>query len=135
MDQDRLSRLGAFAEIFEADGFKFAELRGREESSPGVFQMPWYDLSEPAATFTQLCYDDGWVLPNFDWMEWSRTPEASAPRDDPEAVGKATAEQLAKLLTMRIRADRFCDGALAEAFDAGLLLRVTRRAQELAKAG
>ncbi len=58
-----------------------------------------------------MAYANGWVLP-----------------DAPEVLSRATPEQLEKLLTAVIRADRFCDGALAGERESGLLARVCRRA-------
>jgi ADP-ribosylglycohydrolase len=83
-------------------------------------------MSEAATAFHTLCYDDGWVGP--DW------PEATQLRDDPAALEVATAEQLAGLLTLLVRGEHFCDGTLQEAFDRGLLTGITRRAKVLAGA-
>ena len=50
---------------------------------------------------------------------------------DPEAVARATKDDFSWVLTTCIRADRFCDGYLADAFDAGLIGRVVLRAGQL----
>ena len=41
---------------------------------------------------------------------------------------------LANVLTTCLRADRFCDGYLADAFAAGLIGRVVKRAEQLLRA-
>ena len=51
--------------------------------------------------------------------------------DDPTALEHATAVDLARVLTTYIRADRFCEGYLASAFEAGLIMRVVERAEVL----
>lgn len=95
---ERLARLGAFTDVFAADGFQFAEMRGRNEMESGVLQMPWSEISGQAMAFHQLCFDNGWVVP-FDWGSWKDTPEAIGLRDEPNTLFKATPEQIPTLLT------------------------------------
>jgi hypothetical protein len=61
----------------------------------------------------------------------SGSKDAMRLRDDPKALAAASAEQLAKLLTVLIRQDRFVEGALNGAFEAGLLTGIVRRAAGL----
>jgi Family of unknown function (DUF6508) len=137
--KQRLAKLAEFVSFFETDGFKFAEMRGGKEIKPGLFEMPWSELSDPARRFYESCYADGWVLPKFDWSQWGRTREARDLLNDTNepspgaSLAKATPEQLAMLLTALIRNDRFCEGYLHGAFDSGLLLAIVRRARELAE--
>jgi hypothetical protein len=83
--------------------------------------------------FIDAAYAMDWVLRDFDWSEWMQTPEAIALRDDTEVLKRANPDQLAKLLTMLIRQDRFVEGSLAETFDSGLLTAILRRAAALAE--
>ena len=71
------------------------------------------------------------MLTDFDWPSWKDTPEALGLRDDPKVLKQATSVQLAKLLTVLIRQDRFVEGALAGAYNSGLLTAVLRRAEGL----
>ena len=65
----------------------------------------------------------------FAWPDWAGTPEAIALRTGTAtALARATPDQLAKLLTMLIREDRFNEGALAESFETGLVAAIVRRA-------
>jgi len=80
--------------------------------------------------FVEVAYEDGWVSPEVDWPSWIETEEARQLRDDP-AIEQATVEQLQKLLTTVIRQDRFVTGALAEAFETGLLTAILRRVEQL----
>ena len=50
---------------------------------------------------------------------------------DPDAMAQATEDDLALVLTTCVRADRFCEGYLADAFKAGLIGRVALRAGQL----
>ncbi len=127
----RLDALAPFLPVFEAPGFVFATMERSEEVEPGTFTMPWSSLSEPATRFVETAYENGWVLSDFDWGSWMGTAEAVRLRDDLAELAQATTEQLAKLLTTVIRQDRFVEGALAAAFDAGLLTAILRRVQQI----
>jgi predicted RNase H-like nuclease len=133
----RLARLGQFAAKFQENGFVFAEMHGGSKIKPGAYEMPWSCLNETAARFYQQCYDDGWVLPGFDWMEWIEKPEARgllcAPENPSTGVNlpSASPEQLAMVLTALIRNDRGCEGYLEGAHASGLLTSIVRRAEDL----
>lgn len=75
----------------------------------------------------EAAYAEGWIRP-FDWPTWKETDEAKALLDDPST---ATEEQLSKLLTALVRADRFSEGTLRWAIATGLAARMARRADEL----
>jgi hypothetical protein len=98
---------------------------------PGVMILPYFSLSEMAWSFEQKAYDLGWVMPDFDWGARKQTPEAISLRDDDQASAQATPDQLARLLTVCIRQDRFCEGTLEGAFESGLLTRILERAAVL----
>ena len=119
-----LRALALYAPIFEADGFSWG--RWIDPDHPQV--MPYFVESDGALAFIDEAYRQGWVIKNFPWSEWIASEEAEKLRSEPGAVEAATAEQLGKLLTSCIRGDRFREGTLAEAFDAGLLTRIARRA-------
>ena len=78
-----------------------------------------------------MAYRDGWVRPDFDWPAWAQTPEAQRLRDDREALEQATVLELARLLTVVIRSERFGEGAVAEAIESGLVAAVLRRIEQL----
>jgi hypothetical protein len=60
-------------------------------------------------------------------------PEARSLAGDRAALGQASEDQLAKLMTALIRQDRFVEGNLAAAFRDGLLLAMAERARALVK--
>jgi hypothetical protein len=130
--RERLAKLAEFCSAFEAEGFQFGKWSGRKPVSPGTIEMPYFELSASAAAFEQHCYQNGWVQQDFDWPEWSLSAEAVALRDDPPKLAHASADQLAKLLILSIRQERFCDGSLTAAHNSGLLLAILRRARDLA---
>jgi hypothetical protein len=101
----------------------------------GAIVMPWFEYSPQAGEFRAAVGLSGLLQMGFAWPDWAGTPEAIALRTDREALDRATPDQLGKLLTMLIRADRFTEGALAEAFESGLITAVARRAKKLAETG
>jgi hypothetical protein len=74
----------------------------------------------------------GWVERDFDWGTWMGTPEALNLRDAPASLVNATPAQLAHLLTVVIRQDRFAEGSLVASYESGLLTGILRRAAVLA---
>ena len=125
--EPRLDNLAAFLPVFADPDFVFATMEGGSKDGT----MPWSRLSEHAERFVDTAYEDGWVSPEVDWPSWKETEEARRLRDDPTAIPEATVEQLQKILTTVIRQDRFVTGALAGAFESGLLTAVLRRLDQL----
>jgi hypothetical protein len=129
--RERLLALAAFLPLFEEPGFVFGFWHGGEQVSPGVLAIPYFSLGATASSFVHMAYDQGWVLTDFNWPAWKGTEEAITLRDNPAALEKASPDQLAKLLTVVIRQDRFAEGALNSAFESGLLTAIARRAAAL----
>ncbi len=119
--QPRLQNLAAFLPEFEDADFSVGDIES----------LVHFDYSESMSRFVDTAYEDGWVSPEVDWPSWMETEEARRLRDDPTAIPDATVEQLQKLLTTVIRQDRFVTGALAGAFESGMLTAVVRRAEQL----
>ena len=59
----------------------------------------------------KAAYDLGWVK-QFDWSAWMGTPEAKRLTECRDLVASATHDQLANLLTVYIRDERFNEGTL-----------------------
>ena len=103
---ERLERLATFAAVLEPPGFVAGAYVG-PEVAPGVWRMPSVRYHPEVDRFHDLAYEDGWVRTDFDWGEWSETPEALSLRDEPTALASATPDQLAKLITVLVRQERF----------------------------
>ena len=131
--QQRLQALAGFLPQFERDGFVFGQWSPSSEREDGVTILPHYSLSPTAASFLRTAYNQNWVLTDFAWPSWMKTAEAISLRDDPLALAAASPTQLAQLLTVLIRQDRFVEGALGSAYESGLLTRILRRAAVLAQ--
>ena len=132
MKPEALQALAAFLPELRRPGFTAGEVQGGDESEPGVFRMPFVSYDRAVDSFVEAAYQHSWILRDFDWPAWAQSAEAQSLRDDEAAIGVATAEQLARLLTVCIRQDRFVDGALLAAFQSGLILRIVERAAALA---
>ena len=128
---ERLRGLASFLPAFESAGFEFGRWN-RPESSDGVLTLPFFVLSETADAFVNTAYELGWVEPGFDWGTWMGTEEAQSLRDSPTSLAGATPEQLAHLLTVIVRQDRFVEGSLLASYESGLLTGILRRAADLA---
>ena len=119
--------------MFQAADFQFGYWEGGTQEE-NVLELPHFVPGEQACLFCDAAYRLGWVQEDFDWPAWKETPEAKRLRDDPTALANATPEQLAHLLTVCIRQDRYVEGSLASRFKSGLLIGILRRAAELATA-
>ena len=127
----QLDGLASLLPAFEAADAESGEWKGGDEVEPGSFTMPWFTHSELTSRFVDIAYRDAWVRPDFDWGEWTQTPEARRLRDDRGALEEATVVDLAHVLTVVIRSDRFAEGAIAEAIESGLVTAVLRRIDQL----
>ncbi|WAI02049.1 DUF6508 domain-containing protein [Methanogenium organophilum] len=93
--------------------------------------MPDFCFSDDADAFVRMAYTHGWVNTDFNGPDWVHTAEAEGLRDDPRCMACATPDQLSRLLTVVIRQERFCEGALESAFESGLLTAICHRAAQL----
>ena len=131
-DQQRLEALAKYLPIFNAPGFKFSEVTPAEVEGD-VIRLGWTSYGPEAQSFMQDCYDYGWVQ-STNWTEWMQTAEAQALSQDPARVATASIEDLARVLTVCLRRDRFVEGSLGEEFERGLITRIVARARELSAA-
>jgi hypothetical protein len=129
--KQRLRKVATFSTVFKQKGFRFGKMVTKDVDT-GEFTMPYYTFSKKADAFIKTCYECGLVLSDFDWGTWKGTAEALELRDNRDAIARATADQIAKLLTVLIRLECFCAGSLAGVFKSGLLGAILRRAVALA---
>ncbi len=127
--RERLAALAGFRTVFERDGFQFAA-QVPDERDGDLITLGWTSLGVEAGRFYQMVYDYGWVC-RLDWSAWRDTEAGGRLMHDPDAMAQATEDDLARVLTTCVRADRFCEGYLADAFDTGLIGRAVLRAEQL----
>jgi hypothetical protein len=126
---DRLRAVGAFADELAAEGFDHGQWRGGERREDGVITMPWFEFSNRALAFVTALAG---IIEPFDWPTWAATDEAKRLYEDRDVLATATPEQLSNLATSLVRSDRFNEGALASAFESGVMGAIARRAAALA---
>ena len=135
-DKTRLDKLAAFVPILRDQNSPCVELiplRGKGTSEePYVMGTGGPVLTEPGMRFRQMATDAGWVMKDFDWPQWAQSKDAELLFTNRSALSRSSEEQLAKILTVLIRQDRFIEGELAGAFQSGLILAVAERAEALA---
>ncbi|MFG1289098.1 DUF6508 domain-containing protein [Xanthobacter versatilis] len=132
MTRADIQALADFLPPLQQPGFTAGNVRGGEQTEPGVLQMPFIDYDPVVDAFVAVAYRQSWVLTDFDWQVWAQSDEAKALQGEETAIATATPEQLGRLITVCVRQERFCEGALMSAFDSGLILRIVERAAVLA---
>jgi hypothetical protein len=130
-DQERLAVLAKYLPIFTAPGFRFSEVVPAKQHGD-VIEMGWTSYGPEAEAFMQDAYDYGWVQ-STNWIEWMQTEDAQALSQDPSRIARASIDDLAKVLTVSLRRDRFMEGSLRADFERGLITRVVKRACELSE--
>jgi hypothetical protein len=129
--RDRLNALAQYAPIFTAPGFEFASWQKYPPDEQGRIVVPECVLGPEARAFVATAYEFRWVVRAFNWSAWRNSAEAQGLLANPAHIAAASAEQLSKLLTGFIRNDKFCEGALLRAFEAGFLTAIVERARAL----
>lgn len=131
-DREKLEALAHYADVFGAADFKYgdwSELR----IIPYHSREQTFEISPEIERFHKDMYDYGWVQ-NLDWSAWAHTPEGEMLLAGGDALDRASAPQLAKLVTTRLRIARFRDQTVVpEDIESGLMLRIARRAKDLLK--
>jgi len=127
---DQLSRLAGVLALLERTDLEFGRWEGGDTRPDGSITMPYYELSADGREIIATL-----PIVVFDWPAWKDTEEGRALLADTARVAEATPDQLVRLSTTLVRADRFTDGTLAWAFESGLLLAMARRARALTELG
>ena len=127
-DNERLAALAKYQHAFTSN-LEPSTAAHPKKNEQGMVTIGWREPDEVEA-FLKDAYDYGWVQ-DFDWMTWSGTEEGTNLRDKETALASASIESLAKLLTARLRLDRFGEGTITGDFRSGLMLRIIQRAAQL----
>jgi hypothetical protein len=126
---DRLAALAPFAtRVREAD-FVFGAWADSHQLPDGSWMMPYHELADDGLAL--IAAFGSWIQVGFDWSTWARTDEGRRLLEEPAAMADATPEQIARLLTTIIRADRFNEGQLDWAWQSGLVGRLLDRVAAL----
>lgn len=103
--------------------WNFDDWEKGEKNEEGVIQFPYFIPADVVSRFLKIVYSIPIIIA-FDWGVWNEGRKiANAPNfnfDNADLVTKC------KLITALVRNDRFCDGALASAFESGLILKILK---------
>ncbi len=97
----------------------------------GVPQMPFVSYDSLVHFFMTAAYELGWVIDDLKWIEWKEALEGRRLMGNATAIAGTDPQQLRKALTTYLRAERFNEGALLNAFRSGVATRLVHRAAEL----
>lgn len=101
----------------------FGTWRGAEKTGFLTVSAPWIEAAPVVGKFSALLGELGGLVP-FDWTDWDEgTNMANDPSFDFDTVDIFTK---CKVMTMLIRADRICEGALVGAFSDGRISNLLR---------
>jgi hypothetical protein len=102
---------------------KFGEFQGPTEDEAGVLTFPFCLNGPLIDRFLDIVYQMPIII-NFNWGGWDEGRNmARNPDFDYNTIDIPTK---CKLITAIVRNDRFCEGALAEAFESGWMLKVLK---------
>jgi len=101
----------------------FGRYQGIAETEEGVFTLPYWITGDLIDRFVKIVYEMPIII-SFDWAAWDEGRRIANDLDfDYNTIDIPTK---CKLITAIVRNDRFCDGALAEAFESGWMLKVLK---------
>ncbi|MFU8813691.1 MAG: DUF6508 domain-containing protein [Balneolaceae bacterium] len=111
-------------DIEKASGF--GEMKGGERTKEGALEMPYWAESEIVSRFKKIVYEMPIII-DFDWASWDEGREMITDKNvNFDSIDTPTK---CKLITAIVRNDRFCEGALASAFESGLIYKLLRSIQ------
>ena len=121
----------SFIDRFENSAGKFGILRGVEKQPDGTMTLPWFEYRPVVTEFIQGLYDKQLNVV-FDWGKWKRGEKLFS---NPGLVGRASAADCLKLITLCVRQDRFSDGFMAEALERGVITACLKRLRDFYPSG
>ena len=116
--------LDLIPEIEQADKFEYdPDLEFEAKLARGIIDLSSSNETELVERFREIVYEIPIII-GFDWASWDEGRAMAGNEDfDYDSVDIPTK---CKLITAIVRNDRFCTGALAEAFESSLILKVLK---------
>lgn len=102
---------------------EFGEVTGGDEIEKGVFTFPHISESAVVFKFHEIVYGMP-IMISFDWTSWDGG--RIIVDDDSFDYNSIDIPTKCKIITAIVRNDRFCEGALVEAFESGLILKILK---------
>ena len=104
---------------------KFGEMAGGEEGANGI-QMVYWQESPIISRFQTIVYYLSIII-DFDWSSWDEGRQIV--NDEEFDYNTIDIPTKCKVITAIVRNNRFCEGALIEAFESGLMLKILKSIQ------
>ena len=101
----------------------FGEVKGGDKLREGLFTMPYMSTSDLVSQFLTHSYELQIII-NFDWGSWDEGRKMAS--DENFNFDTIDIPTKCKLITAIVRNDRFCEGALVESFESGLILKLLK---------
>ena len=126
-----LATVAEFLPTFERKDLPVGEWPKPYMDGDTLVHVPIYGYSEEIVEFLSAAGLSMWVPSGFTWFTWQHSKTGQRLLMEPTALARATPLQVAKVLIVLLRSDRFSSGVIAEAVASGLLVRVLQRAREV----
>jgi hypothetical protein len=101
----------------------FGIWKGGDITASGAIQLPYYEKGPVMISFIKEVERLGLIVP-FDWSHWDEGIQTLG--DEHYNYHQFDLLAQCKIITLKMRADRFCEGILGNAFESGLILRILR---------
>ena len=102
---------------------EFGELDGEVKIEDGVMILPHENQHEVVYLFQDIAYKMPIII-DFDWGSWDEGRRMFSDKDfNYDSIDIPTK---CKLITAIVRSDRFCEGALVDAFESGQILKILK---------
>ena len=127
--QANIEKLLIYLPLFERPGRSFVKnWIGGEKTAAGEFTIPYPDYEEDVKAFFKEASQAVWTDAKY------ASATASKMLEDAQAVGNATIEEARTMLTYCVRGERFCAGHWASVLEAGHIVALLRRLQQIKEA-
>lgn len=130
--QNDLPTVLTFARSFDEPGFVAGEWVFPETGEEGIAALGYWVPHEDVAQWQSALYEHH-VLVSFDWTTPSWRRQMRLYEANPSLLHRARLLSVRKVLTTLLRAERFCEGSLGEAFDRGVPQAAMRRLGTIAE--
>ncbi|TBW32256.1 hypothetical protein EYW49_22350 [Siculibacillus lacustris] len=127
---DALRSLVAMLPDLEADGASFGEMIPMRRAGKN-WALPRFDFNKTGERFHSLGHVVGNGLSADDWKAWEREADCAAFLVNGSLPASVSLVDVRHLLVSIVQRERFCEGAMQSALDAGLVGSVVRRAAAL----
>lgn len=124
--REDVSAVLTFSRSLLEPGFVAGEWVSPPSFEDGVLTLASWLPSEEASQWERALYEHHIIL-SFDWAESTWTRQMGRYYADPSLLERVSLLTIRKVLTTLLRADRFCEGYLADAFERGVPQSATMR--------